>query len=189
MKLAAIVLAAGSASRFGGDKLSAPLNGEPLLHHAIRAARAAPGERVIVVTAPGLAIGEWPGAPEVTALPLASGALSASLRAGLTAAGAVDGVFVFLGDMPLIPLDLAARLAEALGDRFAAVPRQEGRIGHPVLLSARAFAAVAKLEGDTGAGKLLRSRNDLAVVDCADAGIHLDVDRREDLARLDHSSG
>ena len=39
---AAIVLAAGSARRFGGRKLLAPFDGRPLLHHALAAARAAP---------------------------------------------------------------------------------------------------------------------------------------------------
>ena len=42
MTLVALVLAAGSARRFGSDKLSAPFRGLPLVRHAIRAARANP---------------------------------------------------------------------------------------------------------------------------------------------------
>lgn len=183
-RLAAIVLAAGSARRFGSDKLSAPLAGQPLVHHAIAAARAAPVERVFVVAAPGLATGDWPGAPPVEVLRLASPALSASLKAGVAAAANFDGVFVFLGDMPLVPHDLAGELAEALGPAFAALPRQGGKPGHPVLLSAAAFPAVAALDGDQGAGRLLKARDDLAFVDCTVEGIHLDVDRPDDLDRL-----
>jgi molybdenum cofactor cytidylyltransferase len=186
VKLAAIVLAAGSGRRFGGDKLLAPFRGEPLVHHAIRAARAAPVERVIVVCPPSLAIGDWPGAPAVEAARIASTALSTSLKAGIAAAGGVDGVFVFLGDMPLIPHDLAGRLADALGEGFAAVPRHAGRNGHPVLLSCRAFPQIEGLDGDEGAGKLLKARDDLAFVECPADTIHLDVDRTEDLARLEH---
>lgn len=184
MKLAAVVLAAGKAARFGGDKLSAMLDGEPLLHHAIRAARKAPVERVIVVAKEGQDIGEWPGAPEVTRLVIASHALSDSLRAGIAEAPGVDGLFVFLGDMPRVPYAVAGRLASALGDSYAAVPQHDGRSGHPVLLSARSLADMARLTGDAGAGKLLKARDDVACVDCDDRGVLLDVDRPEDLGNL-----
>ena len=96
MNLAAIVLAAGSGTRFGGDKLSAQFRGEPLIAHAIRAARAAPVNRVIVVCPAALAIGDGPGAPEVEALRITSRELSASLKAGIAAAADCGGAFVFV---------------------------------------------------------------------------------------------
>jgi molybdenum cofactor cytidylyltransferase len=183
--LVAVVLAAGAGTRFGGGKLSAPFHGEPLVHHAIRAARAAPVERVIVVCSPDLAIGDWRGAPPVEALRVASDALSVSLKAGIAAAREADGAFIFLGDMPLVPHSIAPPLAAALGECFAAVPREGGKNGHPVLLSRRAFSEIAGLSGDEGAGKLLKARSDIAFVDSGTDAIHLDVDRREDLARLE----
>jgi len=183
--LVALVLAAGAARRFGSDKLSAPLDGEPLVHHAIRAARAAPVSRVIVVARPGLAIGDWPDSPPVEAVRIESDALSTSLKAGAAAAaGGADGAFVFLGDMPRVPHGEAARLAAILGDAYAALPRHDGRTGHPVLLSARAFADMAALSGDSGAGPLLKGRTDLAFDECPDSAIHFDVDRPEDLGWL-----
>ena len=189
MSYAALVLAAGAARRFGGDKLSAAFHGEPLIHHAIRAARAAPVARVIVVCSDRLALddglGDWPGEPPVEVVRIASTALSQSLQAGVAAAGRASGLFVFLGDMPLIPHHVAGALVAALGDRFAAVPRCEGRNGHPVLLSARAFGEIASLTGDEGAGRLLKRRDDVAFVETRDEGILLDIDRAEDLARLE----
>ncbi len=185
MKLAAIVLAAGSGTRFGGGKLSALFKGEPLIAHAIRAARAAPVERVIVVASPGLDIGQWPGDPCVKAIHIASPELSASLKAGIAAASEVDGVFVFLGDMPLVPHGIASQLAACLGENYAALPRWQGRSGHPVLLSARAFADIAQLSSDSGAGKLLRGRADVAFADVPEEGVLLDVDKTEDIARLE----
>lgn len=185
MNFVSIVLAAGSARRFGSDKLSVPFLGEPMVRHAIRAARAAPVGRVIVVCSPGLDIATWEGAPPVTVLRISSNALSESLRAGIIEAADADGAFIFLGDMPLVPHDVAGQLAQVLGESFAAVPRHEGKLGHPVLLSSRAFAAIARLEGDQGAGRLLRSRSDVAGFDVADPAILLDVDRTEDLGRLE----
>ncbi len=185
MKLAAIVLAAGAGTRFGGDKLSAQFRGEPLLTHAIRAARAAPVERVIVVCPPALDIGEWDGLPPVEALRIASTELSTSLKAGIAEAAGAEGVFVFLGDMPLIPHHLPAELAAAIGGHFAAIPHYRNRAGHPVLLSARAFPEIAQLAGDDGAGRLLKARNDVAFVETEDEGVMLDVDRAEDIARLE----
>jgi molybdenum cofactor cytidylyltransferase len=180
VKLAAIILAAGKGSRFGGDKMTALLDGEPLIGHAIRAARAAPVERVIVVCPPGLDLDGW----QVEAVRIDSDALSVSLKAGIAAAEGAEGVFVFLGDMPLVPHHIAGELAAILGGNFAAIPRHAGRAGHPVLLSARAFPAIAGLTGDEGAGKLLKARKDVAFLDVADEAVLLDVDRAEDLARL-----
>lgn len=48
-----IVLAGGRSSRFGSDKLSAELDGRPILHHALDAVAAVAG-RLIVVAAPGV---------------------------------------------------------------------------------------------------------------------------------------
>ena len=52
--VAVIVLAGGRSSRFGRDKLAEPLDGRPLLDHAIDAARRMATE-VLVVVAPGSA--------------------------------------------------------------------------------------------------------------------------------------
>lgn len=181
MTLAALVLAAGSARRFGSDKLSAPFRGEPLVRHAIRAALAAPVDRVIVVCSEALAVDGLP----VETVRIASTELSESLKAGIAAADRADGVFVFLGDMPLVPHDVAGRLAAAIGDNFAAVPQHAGKNGHPVLLSARAFPKIARLTGDEGAGRLLKQRRDVAFVEVAEETVLLDVDSVEDLAHLE----
>jgi molybdenum cofactor cytidylyltransferase len=181
MTLVSIVLAAGHARRFGGNKLAADFAGEPLLAHALRIALAAPVTRVILVCR---AVPEMPLDAQLEVVEIASDALSVSLSAGIARAQGADAAFVFLGDMPLVPPGIAARLAARIGDNYAAQPRCNGKPGHPVLLSARAFADVLALEGDAGAGKLLRTRSDVVHVDTDDEGVLLDVDNAEDLARL-----
>ena len=185
MSLAAIVLAAGSATRFGSDKLSAPFLGEPLVRHAIRIALAAPVEKVAVICGPDLDIGDWAGSIPVERIEIASRSLSDTLKAGIACVTGAEGAFVFLGDMPLVPPDMAGRLADVVGNPFAVVPRCMNRPGHPVLLCARAFALIGDLSGDQGAGKLLRERDDVVWIDTDDRRVLLDIDRPGDLARLE----
>ena len=60
-----------------------------------------------------------------------------------------------------------------------------GRRGHPVLFGAAWFPALRGLSGDEGARTLLRDGSiGLKTVAVDDPGIHLDVDRPEDLARV-----
>lgn len=184
-RLASLVLAAGASRRFGSDKLSAMLDGEPLVFHAIRAARAAPVSRVLVVAGPCLDCGTWEGDPPVEAVRIASGALSESLKAGISALNEATGVFVFLGDMPRVPHGEAARLSKAIGSGSAALPRHGGLPGHPVLLSPRLFPEILALTGDQGAGRLLRGRNDVVFVESVDPAIHVDIDRPDDLSKLE----
>jgi molybdenum cofactor cytidylyltransferase len=180
---AAIVLAAGRGERFapdgGGSKLAAPLAGQPLLDHAVRAALAAPVREVIVVGRPGTGV---IADPRVRFVALASTALSDSLRAGLAAAGDSMGAFVFLGDMPLIPPDMAARLAAVIGEGPAALPEWHEQPGHPVLLARSAFALADGLTGDEGLGRVLRGLAGVVRMPVEDEGVILDIDRPGDLA-------
>lgn len=194
--LEAIVLAAGAGARFGGAKLLAPLNGAPLVAGALLTAFLAPVRRVFV------AVGHDPAvrkAVEATAARIVASdrlvvvpvetpeeGMGASLR---TAAQALPrdagGAFVLLGDMPAIDPATVTRLASALtGPNDIVAPTYLGRRGHPVLFGATWFPALRALSGDEGARALLESAGArLARIPVEDPGIHLDVDRPEDLAR------
>ncbi|MDG2531489.1 nucleotidyltransferase family protein [Caulobacter endophyticus] len=191
MRLEAIVLAAGAGTRFGGGKLLAGYRGRPLLDHALDAALAAPAERVIVMIRPGdAAVAALVAARPDSRLrhllaPDAAEGLGASLRAGVAALDpATEGVFVFLGDMPGVPHDLAGELAARLveGVRIVA-PIHAGRRGHPVLFSDACFPDLLALSGDRGAQGLMAAAGDAQVMVPTEApGVLFDVDRREDLA-------
>ncbi len=174
---AAIVLAAGRSTRFGGPKLAALLDGERLLDHALRSARAAAAMRRVLVTRDGHC------AAGFETVQVDNDALSASLQAGLAAVDGCDGAFIFLGDMPRVPMDISARLAGAIGDALAAYPVFHGKPGHPLLLAARGFGLVQSLTGDRGLGALLHDHAEVVRVPVDDAGVVLDVDRPADLAR------
>ncbi|MDO8295755.1 MAG: nucleotidyltransferase family protein [Caulobacter sp.] len=187
--LEAIVLAAGAGSRFGGGKLTAPWGEGLLLDAALAAAFAAPVRSVTVVWGADQAVlaaasryADRTG--QSGRLHLAHNArhaegMGASLRMGIASLPPdTTGVFVFLGDMPRIPHEVAPRLAEALaaGAR-AAAPVCDGRRGHPALFSAELFPALRSLAGDRGAGWLLNAMtHGLALVPTDDDGVLFDVD-------------
>lgn len=177
LRLEAIVLAAGLGTRFGGGKLTAPFQGGRLIDGALRAAQAAPAREVTVVTGADPRVADGAAARIVHAERYADG-LSASLRAGIESLPAdCDGVFVFLGDMPRIPVSVLGKLAEALPGHDAAAPVWDGQRGHPVLIGRGLFEKVMTLTGDAGAGAVLAALGDrLALVEAPDDGVLFDVD-------------
>jgi molybdenum cofactor cytidylyltransferase len=182
----ALVLAAGSGSRFGGGKLMTPWRGGVLIDGALDAAFAAELASVTVVVgaeARVAAHAEARGAKVVQAKDHALG-LSASLKAGVAALpeGAA-GVLVFLGDMPLVPQAVLEPLVQAIeAGAPAAAPMFEGRMGNPAALSARLFPEVLALEGDRGARAMLEGLGDVLVrVQSPGAGVLIDIDRPGDL--------
>ena len=96
------------------------------------------------------------------------------------------GVCVFLGDMPLVPVELCGALAEAAqAEGYAARPRHNGRPGHPVAFTRAAFGDLLTLEGDEGAATLLKARPEGgAYCDTADSGALLDIDTPADLSAV-----
>lgn len=194
MRCDVVVLAAGAGRRFGGRKLLAPFEGRPLAAGALDAALAAPARRVLLVTdgdrdlaafarEHARALGRDADLQVVAAAHAAEG-MGASLRAGIEALQPdSDGAFVFLGDMPRVPLGLARDLVHALIPGIDAVaPHFAGRRGHPVLFGRGCFPALRALGGDVGAREVLAGLGDrLALVDSADPGVLFDVDRPEDL--------
>lgn len=121
MRIAAVVLAGGASSRFGGNKLAAPLGGRPVLDHAL-AAVAGITDVVVVVIGPGdpaPAIRGDLGVEVVVARDVVAhqGPL-AGLAAGLAAlretGRPIDIALVVAGDMPTLVPDVLRLLVEAL---------------------------------------------------------------------------
>ena len=189
--LEAVVLAAGSGSRFGGGKLLAAWDAGILLEAALAAAFAAPARSVTVVigadadAVAAAVLAFDPRAMIVQAPDYAEG-MGASLRTGIASLPPdADGVFIFLGDMPRVPASVLPRLAQALIDgALAAAPVYHGRRGNPVLLDRTLFPQLLALTGDAGARGVLQNLGDrLALVESPDDGVLFDVDERSDLTR------
>ncbi|QGT77571.1 NTP transferase domain-containing protein [Guyparkeria halophila] len=178
--LVGVVLAAGRAERFGSDKRWAELRGEPLLAHALAAARAV-CERVLVVVEmpdPRLdrLLARLPA--EAVICPRAGEGLAASRRCAIDrlADERPDGVLFFLGDMPMVPIDQVRHLVEHMRSAGRPVrPVHDSQPGHPVACPGGWLDHLAERGFPAREGRL---------IDCAHPGVVRDVDCPADLAAL-----
>lgn len=197
-ELAAIVLAAGKASRYraadprAATKVVALYAGEPMVRHAVRAALEAALAPVVVVTGcEAEAVQTALAGCDVSFVhnrDFETG-MASSLRTGVTALPeTTQGAFILLGDMPLVGPALLRQLAEAFAanpDAAAVTPVYKGERGNPVLLSRGLFAQIRELSGDEGARRVLRDPA-LKIVEVeADESVALDVDTPNALRGLD----
>ena len=193
--IAGVLLAAGTSSRFGRNKVLLELDGEPLLaraarrageagleplvvvigHEAERARAALGGVRCAVVEHPGFAAG-----------------MATSLAAGVRALPpAVDGVVVLLADMPLVGPEVVRALVERRRATGAPVvaSRYGGVVAPPTFFEAALFPALLAGQGDGGARALVAAQGERARFVDLPAGALLDLDGPGDLERLGPASG
>jgi molybdenum cofactor cytidylyltransferase len=186
VNIVGLLLAAGSATRFGSDKLRHELpHGVSLAVQAARHLKTAV-PRIVAVVRPGAdATAQALGAEgcEIVVCERAAEGMGASLACAARAAGAADGYLVALADMPFVrPSSIAAvRDALAAGALIAA-PYFRARRGHPVGIAGSLRAELERLSGDEGARKILAAREkELVKVPVGDPGVVRDIDRPEDL--------
>ena len=191
--VAAIVLAAGRASRMGSNKLVAELDGEPIVRRTVRAVLGSRARPVVVVT--GHEAEAVRGALAGLDVRFAhnpdfADGMSTSLRVGLAAAGTerIDAALICLGDMPRLRPEHFDTVIDAFraGDPAEIiVPTADRKRGNPVLWPRRYFAEIAALSGDVGAKALIDRHTDrVRLVAIDDPAILVDVDTPAALAEL-----
>jgi len=126
MAFSAIVVAAGSGSRAGGDKQWRAVGGRPMVRWSVEALLAAGADSVVVVVAPGA---EPRAAEALIGLSgwraVAGGATRAdSVRAGLAALDCADKTPVLIHDAarPFLSAAVIDRLLEAMNEADGALP-------------------------------------------------------------------
>jgi len=185
--ISAVVLAAGSSTRFGRTKQIVEHRGKPLAQHAVDAAVGAGVDEIVVV------LGHDAGAV-LAALALPSTARhvtnerhaqgqSTSLAVGLSATSAdCEGAVVLLADQP----GVAPEEVRALVDAFRASRQRIVRLLYrdgpgPALLSREIFPEATHLSGDTGARALIEAHPDWVEEVRVDGDVPPDVDEPDDL--------
>ncbi len=190
--VSAILLAAGSGSRFGGGKLLAPYRGRPLIESSLANLIGAPVDEMLVVVgddAERLLPAVEPYGVRVVENPEWEEGQSTSVRAGLLALGPeVGAAVVLLADQPLVGPGAVGRLVAAFEEGAeVAVATYGGERRNPVLFSREVWPLLLReLTGDEGARNVMRRHPDLVrEVPCDDVGDPADVDTPQDLRALE----
>ena len=164
-----LLLAAGQSRRMRGrDKLMEDVDGAPLLRRMAQRACAAGIGPVIVALPPAphsrhTALDGLPVVP--VAVPDAADGLSASLKRALAAVPeTAEAVMILLADLPEILTDDIRMIFQSIDTTGNTLiwrgATEEGRPGHPVVLSRALFPDLAALSGDAGAQAVIRRHAD-----------------------------
>ena len=159
--VAALILAAGLARRFGAQKLLVPYGASTVVRSVTDTVRSSGVDCIIVVVSAGgdairAALGGHQVAWAVNADP--GRGLSSSIVAGVEALPPnVGAALVVLGDQPTVSAEVVQQLVAAwrAGSGPIVAPRYRGLRGNPVLFDASLFGALRELEGDQGARDLI----------------------------------
>ena len=177
----ALILAAGSGHRFGSDKRLFAIDGMPMLARTLAVYRTV-FERVAAVIRLGEAsIAELVATAgcEVIEAADAERGQSRSLAAGVAAMSDAHGLVVGLGDMPFVAAATLARLSAEMSAHPDQIvrPRHAGQAGNPVGFPAHSFPALTRIQGDTGARRVIAESACVRFLDVDDPGVLTDIDR------------
>lgn len=197
----AVVLAAGSGTRFGSNKLVATLRGRPLvlqtLEHLTSARRSGLLAGVVTVIAAGdeaVAHAIAQSGSVVVENPDPASGIGRSLQLGI---GRLDrppvepmaeAAVIVLADQPMVRQEVLTALRDAWlsgADIVRPVYREDpGTPGHPVLLDRSRWYLVDDIQGDRGLGPALSSNTDWVTTVMVE-GYNPDIDTPADLAVLE----
>jgi molybdenum cofactor cytidylyltransferase len=194
--IAGLLLAAGRSTRFGADKLAAPLGGRAVVRWSAESLARGTDGLFIVIPLDAPAIRQALANLDAVLVPHPGrdAGMGSSIRAGVAALpDDVEAVVIALGDQPLVSSAVVARLCErwrATGAMAVAPLYPDGR-GHPVLFDRACFASLLALDGDVGAREVLQSLGAALELVAVDQPAPLDVDTPDALravvATLDRS--
>ena len=180
MGVVAVVLAAGSSSRLGRPKQTLLYEGETLLDRAVRIAREAAGDVIVVERGAGV-----PPARGTPALLVHNAnpdeGIASSIRTGVAAAGADARILFTLCDQPRVTAEHLRALIAI--DAPIVATGYSGIAGVPAIFAPRFVPELLALRGDRGARAIIeRHRDEVHVIAFEDAAI--DIDDARDVQKL-----
>ena len=187
LRIGCVVMAAGSAARFGRNKLVAEVDGKTLLRRALEAVPSSRFSRVAVVTqypeAAALAR-EFAFTPVENTHP--DWGISHTISLGLDALGDCDAALFLVSDQPLLEQASVAELVDfyCLHPSHIAALGHGGVRGNPCLIPARVFPELQALREDHGGSAVIRRHEDALLLYEVPARQLTDVDTRQALDRL-----
>lgn len=181
MRCVAVLLAAGSSTRFGDDKLLYTWRGRPLVWWAAESLRRAGLEIYIVVNRREVAKAAG-GVDGVVYNPWWRFGLSTSVKSALAALYDKPCILWALGDMPCVRPETHLKIAREC-DVGLAVPTYGGRRGNPVASCRDVYPLAMGLTGDVGLRALINAVP-TKYIPVDDPGVLIDVDSPGELESL-----
>ena len=184
-KVGCVIMASGLGKRFGGNKLMADFDGQPMILKALQASEDMKDQRVVVTRHADVAALCQDHSVKVILHDLPH--RSDTVRLGLNALGDVDGCLFLPGDQPLLRRETVRKLVETWeADREKILrPFHNDTPGAPVLFPGWAFPELLDLPEGKGGGWVIGKYPDqvkgLSVEDPYEL---MDADTPETLALL-----
>jgi molybdenum cofactor cytidylyltransferase len=193
-RVGAVVLAAGSSSRMGELKQLLPLGDSTVLEQTLGNLRAAGVDEIVLVLGSSAEMirQRIAGLPterlRILVNPDYGQGMATSLRAGLSALdGSIAAALIVLADQPFIQATTFDQIVDQYRhtDAQIVIPTYKGFRGNPVLLDRSVFKEIMALQGDIGCRAIFGNHLDgLVKAEVDDIGILLDIDNKDDYARL-----
>jgi molybdenum cofactor cytidylyltransferase len=200
MTIAALILAAGRASRFGSLKQLAPINNKPMLQHCIDSANSAlPGAVYTLLGYQSELIKPNITATKIIEHPQWARGIGSSISMGVNyLSGDFDAILIMLGDQPMIKTPYLTKLIDLFNrdqdqiqkhqiqkhqtqkHQQSVCSRYQDNLGVPAIFSRRHFSDLMQLDGDQGAKQLLINLSP-APKTLTLKGLFKDVDYPQDL--------
>ena len=193
LKKGILLLAAGAGKRFGGDKLSAVVDGQPMYIRAMDVIDAQVDviHRIVVTGQPSiLSEGKLRGW-DVAINENPEKGISWSIRLGmeqmLKAVPDLDGILFMVCDQPWLTKETVGRMLTQFEKGILSLS-YNGRSGNPVLFSKDYFEELMTLEGDVGGRQVMnKHKAEIYYLEIFNEKELRDVDRREELNEQEDS--
>jgi molybdenum cofactor cytidylyltransferase len=190
-RIGAVILAAGTSSRMGEAKQLLRLGATTLLDQVTENVRGSRVDEIVLVLGHEAETIRQTIATNKLKIVVNESyreGMGTSLRAGLSALPSeVDAALIVLADQPFVRSTTFDQIIDHYQQSNAqiVIPIYRGFRGNPVLLDRSVFAEVTALTGDIGCRAIFGNHLEgIAKVPVGDVGILLDLDSKDDVARL-----
>lgn len=182
-----LIMAAGNASRFGENKLTASFAGKSLFSLALAAIPADTFARVTVVSQyPALLQEAKQAGFHAIRNDRPDDGISRTIRLGTEAMADCAGILYMVADQPLLRQETVLRIVQDWRQHPGCIvgAAHNGHRGNPCLFPARFFPELCALEGDRGGSSVIRRHEDaLRLVEAAEPELS-DCDTKQALEIL-----
>ena len=182
-----VVLAAGAGRRFGGGKMLAEVDGQPMIRQVASAYAGLCGQVTVVIADDDRLRAALHDLPvDVVVNARASEGIASSIRAAVEHSQGHPALMIALGDEPRVDRGLVMRVMQLWHEKRppAVVPKYNGEPGHPVLFDEAVYGDLLALEGDRGAKGLIERYGSRVLSVDVEGTRPVDIDTTKDLEKL-----